>query len=559
MPLHRRDKMRWALLVGVAALVTTAEAVAVALGGITAAPLAPQAAALYPFGTFHDLRWLLVFHDGWLAFGAELAALVVFRTVLTTALVRLAWPDDVDRPPIGAQLARSAIAVGVALVALLASALLLFSMAVASLSWPLFAAVPVTLAVAMLSAHAAVVPGWWRQLPPKRAVGLVLGQAVFVMLAAAAITVVPTPVVVLVALAAGAVDAVLWAKQVDVLARVVPAERRVPVAPLAVAGFHALALAGLAVFVGIGPSSHEPQRPPQSVRAAAATEPDPVLVAAGFGSSWDGTSPPDLGPGLHPVRFSYRGLGPGDRPLAYEAADTHQSIEDLAQRMDEQVQALHRRTGEPVVIVATSEATVVARTYLEQGTRPAVRELIMLSPLVRPGRVYYPSDGHAGWGQATGWFLDGLGSTLSSLSGWQLDPDMPMLRSLVDHAPALRLGMMCPEQGTEISALLPIGGVTAAPSTADLDVPVRVVGGFHGTAVDPAEIRTLLRRSITDGGGNGPAIVDLGAETLRAAASAWHVPELPLSLNDAWDSPAAGQSSCDFARAEFRRWTADGG
>ena len=58
-----------------------------AAGASDAQALAPQTSAPAPFGVFHDLRWLLVFHSSWLAFGIEMAALIVVRTAITALLV----------------------------------------------------------------------------------------------------------------------------------------------------------------------------------------------------------------------------------------------------------------------------------------------------------------------------------------------------------------------------------------------------------------------------------------------------------------------------------------
>ena len=49
--------------------------------------MAPQVTALGPFGTFHDLRWLFVFHGSVLSFSLGLLALVALRSVLTAVFV----------------------------------------------------------------------------------------------------------------------------------------------------------------------------------------------------------------------------------------------------------------------------------------------------------------------------------------------------------------------------------------------------------------------------------------------------------------------------------------
>ncbi len=54
--------------------------------------LAPQVTALPPLAIFHDLRWLYSTQRSWLWFCLLLAGLLLARSALNTALVRLAWP-----------------------------------------------------------------------------------------------------------------------------------------------------------------------------------------------------------------------------------------------------------------------------------------------------------------------------------------------------------------------------------------------------------------------------------------------------------------------------------
>src|SRR6266540_2809869 len=76
--------------------------------GLTSAlGIAPSVTAPVPFATFHDLRWLMVYHRSWLGFAVEALALLAFRGVLTALLVRLAWPGGVVRAGWSAPAART--------------------------------------------------------------------------------------------------------------------------------------------------------------------------------------------------------------------------------------------------------------------------------------------------------------------------------------------------------------------------------------------------------------------------------------------------------------------
>src|SRR5579884_1970144 len=136
-----------------------------------AAGMAPQVVAPAPFGVFHDLRWLVVYHRSLPAFFLELGALLLFRSALDALLVREAWPAGSGRPSYLRAWSRTLAFTLVAAVLLAPWVVLLFGLAVVSLSWLFFSAVPPVLAVALLTNGGAVSTDWWRRTVPLRAVG----------------------------------------------------------------------------------------------------------------------------------------------------------------------------------------------------------------------------------------------------------------------------------------------------------------------------------------------------------------------------------------------------
>ena len=60
--------------------------------------LAPQVTALPPLGAWHDLRWLIVFHNSWIGLGSELCLLVAFRSAVDALLAVCAWPHRGEHP-----------------------------------------------------------------------------------------------------------------------------------------------------------------------------------------------------------------------------------------------------------------------------------------------------------------------------------------------------------------------------------------------------------------------------------------------------------------------------
>ena len=95
-------------------VVCTAAAVVEALLVSVFAPtsslgLATQVTAPPPFGVFHDLRWIVVYHESWLGLAGELLAFVVFRSLLTAVCLRAAWPHDLAPEPWALTIRRSVV------------------------------------------------------------------------------------------------------------------------------------------------------------------------------------------------------------------------------------------------------------------------------------------------------------------------------------------------------------------------------------------------------------------------------------------------------------------
>ncbi|MFD6610154.1 hypothetical protein ACGF5H_25170 [Micromonospora chalcea] len=62
------DRRLVGLLLLTAVSPTVEAVVLVSLGFVATQGLAPQAAAVWPYDTYHDLRWLYVYHDSWSSF-----------------------------------------------------------------------------------------------------------------------------------------------------------------------------------------------------------------------------------------------------------------------------------------------------------------------------------------------------------------------------------------------------------------------------------------------------------------------------------------------------------
>jgi hypothetical protein len=267
-----------------------------------------------------------------------------------------------------------------------------------------------------------------------------------------------------------------------------------------------------------------------------------VLVASGFWSSWNGRSASPLSGPYDQHRFSYRGLDANGRPLAYRSTDTEQPLSQLERLMADQVQALHAQTGKPVSIVAESEGSLVAKAYLTAAPTAPVDALIMVSPLVQPARVYYPPSGANGWGVVGGLGLQGLSDTVGSLTTVNLTPGQPLLRSIVEDAPALRSLLSCPLAGVRQFAVLPLADAVASGSPDTLGIPTAVVPAFHGGLLGDPNADTVIDRVLGGRTPSGSSLWSVAEQLIGPASSAWQVPALPLPLNKEWSQPAGSGS-----------------
>lgn len=531
----------------------------VSLGASWAGQLAPQVSALAPFGLFHDLRWLVVYNQSAPAFALELCALLVFRSTLDTLLVRESWPRDAarERPGFWAAWRATLIFTLVATVLLAPWVMLLFGMAVVSLSWLFFAAVPPVLAVAVLTGAGSISSDWWRRTIPPRVIGWIM-LTFLVMTACSAVTgsdetVLSIPVAAL----GGLFNAWAWRGVAAASTSERRSRRFLPVAPVSLALLLAIVVGGASIGFAVASGRARSASKDSAAQVASQPRPShgtPVLIAAGFGTKWDGRSGPWLPGPFDETRFSYAGLSRSNHPLPYRASETVASLGELDQKMAAQVDVLAAATHRRVSLVAVSEGTLVAETYLARYPTAPVDTVILLSPLVTPGRAYYPPAGDDGWGAVSRLGLQALTAALSSISPFKLSPSTPLFQSIVAEAPAIRSLLNCPQPGIRQVAVEPVADAVAAPQDPGLRIPTVVVPAFHSGALgdrqaDAAIVDVLEHRPLPADGGWADV-----EKVVRPAAAAWQVPQLALTANPVWQigqNPtinANGDATCALAR-----------
>jgi hypothetical protein len=517
------------------------ETVVLLVGRTGAVALAPQITAPAPFGVFHDVRWLLVFHRSWISFALEALALVVFRGAVLSVTIRAAWPrDGLPPPPVQAIVVQSLVFTVLAALLLVPFASLLFALAIAPVSWLFFAGLPGAVIVGLLIHSGAVRPRWWREVPTVRSLAWTALTFVVLTLAGAALVVCPRPLAPAVAAAAGVFNAWAWVGIVRAIARQ-PAKHFRPVAPAGIAILACAAAAGIVIgMAGHGQAS----RFRQAARQAPPTG-RPVLVATGFGSGWSGHGSGDALPGFATSRFSYRGLDETGRPLPYDSGDTHRSIPQLVAQMAQQVDQLHHVSGSKVDIVAESEGSVIAEVYAASRRDIPVNRIVLLSPLVRPGRVAFPTRGRQGWGVGTGWVLRGVSAGIGRLSDLDVAPDSPFMRSLIDAAPTLRDLLACRPADIDELALFPLADAVVSPHATAVSIRDSVVPAFHGGLLSDRTVRRAVALGLERGRLPSLTIWTATERFVSVASAAWQSPTLPLALG--W--PTAAPTDCEARRA----------
>jgi len=500
----------------------------VSVGPQGAGPLTVQAGAPVPFGVFHDLRWLAVYHRTALQFALEAVALLAVRGTLTGLSVGFAWPAGTPRPTWRRLLAQ-ATAATIPLGLLLAPpAAMLFGLALVPVSWLFFVAVPTALLIALIAHPMAIDSRWWRRGVPPQAMGVVLATFLVVTLGSLAAAPAPGWAVPLVAAVTGVFEAWAWAA----LVRALVGRRRARVLPVVPVGL--VLLAGLVVggaSVGFDRARAAEAASPRPAPAPPPPVPlhgQPVLVVSGYGSIWRGEPVHPVPGNFDEVQFSYRGLGADGQPLPYDGTDTVKPLTSLVTLMAVQVTALHDATGKDVDIVAESEGALVAKLYLEVTPGAPVHALVMASPLLAPGRVSYPPVGTTGWGVVTRDGLRSISDAFQPIAPIDLSPESPFLLSIDASAPLLRPLLSCPLSGVDQFALLPLADAVASPEPPDLPFPAAVVPAFHGGLLTRAPSEALVANVLRTGELPSPWWWNAADDAVRWSAATWQVPTLDV-------------------------------
>ena len=202
--------------------------------------------------------------------------------------------------------------------------------------------------------------------------------------------------------------------------------------------------------------------------------------------------------------------------------------------------------------------SVVALTFLLGTPDAPVGSIVVLSPLVSPGRVSYPAPGRVGWGTAAGAVLDAVGVILDEIGPVDVRSDTPLFRSIVEQAPLFQGLLQCRAPGVRELAVLPFDSGLAAPRPAAVRIPAVVRPAFHGGLLGDQVTRRLVDRTLRGRPVDTTTRWRAAERVVQALASPWQVPSLAKSLEPSWrDLP--DPDDCPGVRRALRAYVGDRG
>ena len=366
--------------------------------------LATQITAPPPFGVFHDLRWIVVYHESWFGLGGRAPRVprvpepadrgLSARRVAARPRARAVGGDDSAQRVVHRHRRGVARALGRADVRPRGRVVV----------------------VALLRRD----PGRAHARPPRarrRGDGVVVASHALrsqsrlgprrvrrrLSVFGSIMTTCPAWARVPVAALAGVANAWLWLHVVDAVLHRRRVPRAFPVAPVGIAGVLVLVVGGTAagfalaktpVLHFVSPAEAATQWNPSATPA----DGTPLVVVTGFNTKWDGRADQYVRVDLPQWRFSYRGTS-GGAPLPYTADDTHRALPDLVRALRDQVSTYHRATGRRLTLVAESEGALLAKAYLAASPGAPVREPRDPEPARRAGPRLLPVGGRRGVGR----------------------------------------------------------------------------------------------------------------------------------------------------------------
>jgi hypothetical protein len=253
---------------------------------------------------------------------------------------------------------------------------------------------------------------------------------------------------------------------------------------------------------------------------------DPVLEIRGFGSTCcaSARSLQSLAPGALVEQFSYLGMSKAGWPLPHGSAASNMPLTELGERIAAQVWRLHQETGRPVDILAASEGTLGVDAMLATHPGLPLGSMVMMSPIVAPGRAGYSGGSTPGLVpadelRALVWFVGGLSPFGSA--GAQT------LISSVDQVGARFAASAAQHRSLRWMTLVPLADAVTLP-VCPLPRNVFVVPSLHGDLTGTPAVKKMVGSFFAHQPVREPDRYQATAELVAAAAAAWRMPETTL-------------------------------
>ena len=526
-----------------------AEAGLLTLVAPAARPIAPQVTALPVLAAYHDLRWLFTDTQSWLGFAGILVAALLVRSAVDTALLRLAWPRELTPPPLSRAFLSCMALTAVAWLLLSPAVTLAFGVAVLPFSWPFLAALPIMLGIAAALSHGGVIVAWWRRLPPLRSVLWLIGSFLALSAAAAVIAHLGTAAALGIAAVSGLINARAWYGLAGMAARLhprtpesVPAKVLfgLPFAPLAAVMAVALVVgAARLMFTGtiqlpistaspsaaanvVASGTAAGTRTPATATSASNVA---VLVVSGWGSSCcDAANGLRAAmPGAFVRQFSYLGLDAKGRPLPHGPSADDLPLPVLGDRIATQVEKLHEITHRPVDIVAESEGTLGVYAMLDRHPGLPVGSIVLLSPIVDPGGLSYPTGPDAA--SVSEEALNELNDLVGGMSPYGPSGAQHLLSSVSEFGAKYFAAVAGPSgKSLRWLAVVPLADALTLP-VCTLPPGVVVVPAFHGGLLGDGTVLPMVSEFLSGQQVTGTSDMREAAEVITGAATAWRMPD----------------------------------
>ena len=512
--------------------------------------VAPQVTAIPVLAAYHDLRWLFAGTQSWLGFAGILLAVLLARSAVDVALLRLAWPRELHAPRLSRAFWSCMALTALAWLLLSPAATLVFGVAVLPFSWPFLAALPIVLGIAAALSHGGVIVAWWRRLPPLRSMLWLLGSFLMLSAAAAVIARLDAAAALGVVAVTGLVNARAWYGLAAVAARLHPRSPEsvparllfgLPFAPLAALMVLALAVGVVRLmFTGTiqlpvstvpspsaaanvlsgGTSGNGAPAATATVTGAA------VLVVSGWGSSCcdAANSLRAAMPGVTVRQFSYVGLDAKGRPAPHGPSADDLPLPVLGDRMAAQLEKLHDLTHRPVDVVAESEGTLGVYAMLDRHPGLPLGSVVLLSPIVEPGQLGYPP-GRDG-ASVSEVALDTLNHLVGGMSPYGSSGAQQLLSSVSEFG-AEYFDAISGPTGKPVRwlAVVPLADAVTLP-VCHLPRDVVVVPAFHGGLLGDGRVLPMVDAFLAGHPVSGQDDrLRVAAEVISGAAAAWRMPD----------------------------------